>query len=116
MMGAGSFGHWAIVLLVMILLFGAGRLPKLMADLGKGFKALKTGLNDEDHHHAGIGLMPPDQVHYGLADAVHAARQATFDNAFRAHPERFVRKTPEPPAKPSEAWINPPRKTANNQA
>jgi sec-independent protein translocase protein TatA len=47
MMGAGSFGHWAIVLLVMILLFGAGSVPKLMADLGKACKALKTGLNDE---------------------------------------------------------------------
>ena len=30
---------------------------------------------NHDHHHAGIGLMTPDQVHYGQADAVHAARQ-----------------------------------------
>ena len=62
MMGAGSFGHWAIVLLVMILLFGAGKLPKLMADLGKGFKALETGLNDEGEERssfAGTGPIPP---------------------------------------------------------
>jgi putative transposase len=63
---------------------------------------------NQDHHHAGIGLMTPDQVHYGQADAVHTARQQTLDLAFRANPERFVNKTPAPPAKPTAAWINPP--------
>jgi putative transposase len=65
---------------------------------------------NQDHHHAGIGLMTPDQVHHGQADAVHAARQETLDHAFRINPERFVHKRPEPPAKPIEAWINPPKK------
>ena len=63
---------------------------------------------NQDHHHAGIGLMTPDQVHYGQTDAVHAARQATLDRAFRDNPERFVKKAPTPPAKPTAAWINPP--------
>jgi transposase InsO family protein len=63
---------------------------------------------NREHHHAGIGLMTPDQVHYGQADAVHAARQETLDHAFRANPARFVNKTPAPPAKPTAAWINPP--------
>ena len=63
---------------------------------------------NQDHHHAGIGLMTPDQVHYGQTDAVHAARQATLDRAFRENPERFVKKAPTPPAKPTAAWINPP--------
>jgi putative transposase len=71
---------------------------------------------NQDHHHAGIGLMTPDQVHYGQADAVHAARQETLDRAFRLNPQRFVRKAPEPPAKPIEAWINPPRKPESIQA
>ena len=63
---------------------------------------------NQDHHHAGIGLMTPDQVHYGQTDAVHAARQHTLDQAFRANPERFVNKTPIPPARPTAAWINLP--------
>ena len=71
---------------------------------------------NQDHHHAGIGLMTPDQVHYGLADQVHAARQVTLDGAFSRNPERFVRKEPEPPAKPIATWINPPPKTLNIQA
>jgi putative transposase len=64
---------------------------------------------NEDHHHAGLGLMTPNQVHYGQAEAVQAARQSTLDHAFSANPERFVRKPPEPPAKPTAVWINPPQ-------
>jgi len=69
---------------------------------------------NQDHHHSGIGLMTPDQVHYGQIDAVHAARQVTLDQAFRENPGRFVKKAPIPPAKPTAAWINPPtsKKTA----
>ena len=63
---------------------------------------------NQDHHHSGIGLMTPDQVHYGQANAVHAARQLTLDQAFHDNPERFVNKPPIPPAKPTAAWINPP--------
>jgi putative transposase len=63
---------------------------------------------NRDHHHAGIGLMTPDQVHYGQTDAVHAARQVTLATAFRENPERFVNKPPAPPEKPTAAWINPP--------
>jgi len=63
---------------------------------------------NQEHHHAGIGLMTPDQVHQGQADAIHAARQLTLDSAFNKTPERFVRKEPQPPAKPIATWINPP--------
>ena len=63
---------------------------------------------NQEHHHAGIGLMTPDQVHYGQADAIHAARQTTLNDAFNRNPERFVRKEPQPPAKPMATWINPP--------
>ena len=63
---------------------------------------------NQDHHHAEIGLMTPDQVHYGQIDAVHAARQVTLDQAFRDYPERFVNKAPIPPDKLTATWINPP--------
>ena len=63
---------------------------------------------NKHHHHAGIGLMTPDQVHYGQVDAVHAARQDTLDRAFHENPQRFVNQPPTPPDKPTAAWINPP--------
>ena len=50
------------------------------------------------------------EVHYGQAEAVHAARQRTLDHAFNTNPERFVKKPPEPPAKPIAVWINPPQR------
>jgi len=65
---------------------------------------------NQEHHHVGLGLMTPDQVHYGQADDVHAARQRTLDRAFNANPERFVKKPPTPPDKPTAVWINPPPK------
>jgi putative transposase len=61
---------------------------------------------NQDHHHSGIGLMTPDQVHYGQSNAVHAARQVTLDQAFGENPGRFVNKPPVPPAKPTATWIN----------
>jgi transposase InsO family protein len=71
---------------------------------------------NQDHHHSGIGLMTPDQVHYGQIDAIHAARQHTLDQAFRENRNRFVNKQPTPPAKPAAAWINPPLPTSNVRA
>ena len=71
---------------------------------------------NQDHHHAGIGLMTPNQVHYGQADQVYAARQANFDVAFLQNPERLVNKAPKPPAKPTAAWINPPAARLKIQA
>jgi transposase InsO family protein len=71
---------------------------------------------NQDHHHAGLGLMTPNQVHYTQADAVYAARQKTLDHAFRVNPERFVRKAPTPPEKPTAAWINPPATAEKSRA
>jgi transposase InsO family protein len=63
---------------------------------------------NQDHHHVGIGLMTPDQVHYGQANLVHAARQDVLTQAYQANPERFVSRAPKPPSKPTATWINPP--------
>ncbi|MGD9649419.1 MAG: twin-arginine translocase TatA/TatE family subunit [Dongiaceae bacterium] len=47
-MGFGSMWHWVLVVLVILILFGAGKLPKVMGDMGKGIKSFKKGLNEED--------------------------------------------------------------------
>jgi hypothetical protein len=65
---------------------------------------------------AGIGLMTPDQVHFGQAEQVYDARQKILDHAFEANPERFVRMPPRPPRKPTAAWINPPSQREEIQA
>ncbi|NYZ14772.1 twin-arginine translocase TatA/TatE family subunit [Azospirillum sp. RWY-5-1] len=47
-MGSFSIAHWLIVLAVVVLLFGAGKLPRLMGDAAKGIKAFKANLKDDD--------------------------------------------------------------------
>ncbi len=61
-----------------------------------------------DHRHSGIGFHTPADVHYGRAELVRAQRGLVLDAAYAAHPERFVRKPPAPPALPTVAWINKP--------
>jgi len=63
---------------------------------------------NNEHHHSGIALLTPEVVHYGLAEEVIANRNVTLERAYQLHPERFVRKQPEPPRLPEAVWINPP--------
>ena len=69
------------------------------------------------YRHSGIGLMTPAVVHHGRAEKLTTARRQTLVQAQRAHPERFVRGTPQPPVLPPQAWINPPpEKTTHQEA
>ena len=43
-----GWGEWLIILLAVMLLFGAGRLPALGKSLGEGFRNLKRGLSGDD--------------------------------------------------------------------
>lgn len=63
---------------------------------------------NHQHRHSGIALLTPADVHYGRAEQLTAARAITLDTAYATHPERFVRKPPEPPRLPEAAWINKP--------
>ncbi|MBI1206278.1 MAG: twin-arginine translocase TatA/TatE family subunit [Azospirillum sp.] len=42
-----SIWHMIVVLLVVLIVFGAGKLPEIMGDFAKGIKAFKTGLKDD---------------------------------------------------------------------
>ena len=64
-----------------------------------------------EHRHSGIGFHTPADVHYGRAEQVRAERAVVLDEAYAAHPERFVHKPPAPPALPTVAWINQPEDT-----
>lgn len=66
---------------------------------------------NEEHHHSGIGLLPPAVLHYGNAKAHREKRMQVLGAAFAAHPERFVRGAPKLPQLPTAAWINKPQET-----
>jgi sec-independent protein translocase protein TatA len=52
-MGSFSLSHWLIVLVVILILFGAGRIPAAMSDLARGVRAFRTGMRDNDEPRSG---------------------------------------------------------------
>ncbi len=44
--------HWLVVLAIVLVLFGAGKLPRVMGDFAKGIKAFKSGMKEEDETEA----------------------------------------------------------------
>lgn len=57
-MGSFSIWHWLLVAVVIILLFGAKKVPSAMGDLAKGIKAFKRGLNDDSDAPAAAAPAP----------------------------------------------------------
>jgi sec-independent protein translocase protein TatA len=47
-MGLGGISHWIIILVIVLVLFGAGRISGVMGELGKGLKSFKQGMADEE--------------------------------------------------------------------
>jgi sec-independent protein translocase protein TatA len=47
-MGFTSAWHWIIVLAIVVILFGAGKIPRVMGDVAKGIKNFKAGLKDDE--------------------------------------------------------------------
>lgn len=47
-MGSLSIWHWVLVILVVVLLFGRGKVSDLMGDVAKGIKSFKKGLADDE--------------------------------------------------------------------
>lgn len=69
------------------------------------------------HHHAGIGLHTPADVHYGLAHSTAARRATTLATARANHPERFTTTTdPKILDLPQAVWINKPDQPAHPAA
>jgi sec-independent protein translocase protein TatA len=72
-MGGFSLWHWVIVLLVVLILFGRGRISDIMGDFGKGIKSFKQGINEEADKPASP---PPAQIPAQSAE-VPAATEAS---------------------------------------
>ncbi len=47
-MGGLSISHLLLVLVIVFIVFGAGKLPRVMGDVGKGIRSLRDGLKGED--------------------------------------------------------------------
>ena len=56
----------------------------------RGFGHVFFPWYNTEHHHSGLGLLTPHDVHYGLAEKRVEARARVLAAAYAAHPERFV--------------------------
>ncbi|NKC31413.1 twin-arginine translocase TatA/TatE family subunit [Falsiroseomonas selenitidurans] len=53
-MGSFSIWHWLVVLLVVLLLFGSGKISGLMGDLAKGIKSFKANMKEDEDKDASM--------------------------------------------------------------
>ena len=83
-MGSFSLWHWLLVLVIILIVFGAGKLPRVMGDFAKGLKAFQRGMKEEG------GEKVEDQVK--PADAAPSA-QPPAANAAQAKPVEPEKKT-----------------------
>ena len=74
------------------------------------------GPANTEHHHRGLGLLTPADVHHGRVEQRRAARATVLATAYAAHPERFSAGLPQPAPCPTEVWINPPPTRAIEEA
>jgi len=47
-MGSMSIWHWIVVIAVVLLLFGRGKISELMGDVAQGIKAFKKGMSEDE--------------------------------------------------------------------
>jgi len=73
-MGSFSIWHWLIVLVVVLLVFGRGKIPELMGDMAKGIKSFKKGMADEDE------VDDNKTVEHRTDEAVRAAKEKASKN------------------------------------
>jgi sec-independent protein translocase protein TatA len=57
-MGTFSIWHWLILLLIVMLLFGRGKISEIMGDVAKGIKSVKKGMSDDEEAAAGAQQQP----------------------------------------------------------
>jgi sec-independent protein translocase protein TatA len=92
-MGTFSIWHWLVVLLVVLLLFGSGKISGLMGDLAKGIKSFRQNMREDETKDASMA-----------ADAQPAAQQPAGSLASPAQPAQ---------GQPAQgAAQNPPRPAA----
>jgi putative transposase len=63
---------------------------------------------NHEHHHSGLALLAPADVHHGRAQEILEGRAAVLRAAFEAHPQRFKGRMPQPGSLPEAVWINKP--------
>ena len=73
-MGSFSIWHWLIVAVIVLLLFGKGRISDIMGETAKGIKAFRKGMTDDDTPPSTTAT-PRQVTNAPAAEATPAARE-----------------------------------------
>lgn len=80
-MGITGWWQWVIVLVIVLLLFGRGKIPELMGDVAKGIKNFKKGMADEAESAKDVAADAASDaaktVEHSAEETVEAAKSAT---------------------------------------
>ena len=72
-MGSFSLWHWLVVLVIVLVLFGRGRVADIMGEFGKGLKSFKHGMKDDENDNSRRIEGP---VESPIVNPVHSANPA----------------------------------------
>ncbi|MGG5810209.1 twin-arginine translocase TatA/TatE family subunit [Falsiroseomonas sp. CW058] len=87
-MGSFSIWHWLVVLLVILLLFGSGKISGLMGDLAKGIKSFKQNMKEDDGKDASMAADAAAQTPAQPAGSIAAPTTAQPAQGTAANPSR----------------------------
>ncbi len=83
-MGSLSIWHWIVVIVVVLLLFGRGKISELMGDMAQGIKAFKKGMADDQPQTAEATKEPLKTIDHQPATAAPSEMKARADTEKRA--------------------------------
>lgn len=81
MFGLDSFWHWIILLVVVLLIFGTGKLAKMGPDLGNAVRGFKKALHGEDESEAAKTASGPDKLQADPPPAPHSTTSDQRDTS-----------------------------------
>jgi sec-independent protein translocase protein TatA len=76
-MGSLSIWHWIIVIAVILLLFGRGKISELMGDVAQGIKAFKKGMSEDETQASATGKDAAKTINHDNAGTAMKARSET---------------------------------------
>ncbi|MBA4789348.1 MAG: twin-arginine translocase TatA/TatE family subunit [Pseudomonadota bacterium] len=74
-MGSMSIWHWIVVLAVVLLLFGRGKISDLMGDVAKGIKSFKKGMAEDETPPASTAPEAPRPLPHQVSPAPEAEKK-----------------------------------------
>ena len=98
-MGSVSIWHWIVVGIVVMLLFGRGKISDLMGDVAKGIKSFKKGMADDEAENKPAATVPADPAR--VAEQAASAPAAATAHAEPAAPAAAAAAHPTEPTKAS---------------